>query len=218
MARQLSSVPGTGILLLPEIVLPPGATLYTIPRFVLEAISLLLVGIVRVLLGIALSLPRCRAACIQRWWHAAVGLQEVLVCQQSARLVVLLARDLRHVLALDLARGNLLHDVGDEFIYGTLHLLVVHRQIGGLVNSCTILEHCQRPAHAVGPPLHVLHLQSALLEAPATLFVLLEHLIETALVFFDLQIDITGTSTRICIEGQAVSVSFEALELISQIL
>mmetsp|Transcript_27022 Transcript_27022/g.48130 ORF Transcript_27022/g.48130 Transcript_27022/m.48130 type:complete len:244 (-) Transcript_27022:861-1592(-) len=185
---------------------------------VLAPVSLLLVDVCRVLFCPTWALPRRRPPSIQGGRHAAVHLEEVLVGEQSSGLMILLAGNLRHVLPLHLSRGDLLHNVGDELVHGALHLLIIHRQVSGLVYSDAVLKHCQRPTHPVGPSLHVLNLQGALLQPLATVLVLLEDQLQLTFILLDLHVDRAGPACRVCVEGYAIGIALEPVELFPEVI
>merc|ERR1719394_1019649 len=94
-----------------------------------------------------------------------------------------------------------------------LHLLVVHRQVQRLVDPSAILEVSKGSTHAVGPPLHVLNLQGAHLEALSALLVLLQSLAQLPLMLLHLQVDVAGSPTQVRIKGVPIGVAFEAVEI-----
>merc|ERR1712224_255009 len=130
--------------------------------------------------------------------------------------MVLLARCLRHVLPLHLASRNLLGNVSDELVNGTVHLGEKNNQGRWVIDLCGLLKGSQGSPHACGPSLHVLHLQRCLLKPHAAAFMILKHLVQLFLFLIPLKVEKSGPRGSIGVEGDAVSVSLESVELLSK--
>mmetsp|Transcript_11197 Transcript_11197/g.20406 ORF Transcript_11197/g.20406 Transcript_11197/m.20406 type:complete len:323 (-) Transcript_11197:374-1342(-) len=130
--------------------------------------------------------------------------------------MVLLACHLRHVLSLHLAAGYLLHNVCDELVDRSLHLLEEYRKIHSLVHAGALLKQGQRPANAIGPSLHMFNLQCALLQSLSSLLMCLKDLLQLSLMLLNLHVYGTVPCSSISIEGEAIRVLLKPLVLFTQ--